>query len=151
VERLGRVVVKVGGRWREGPGVPALLFAVRDEFLRGKGVGCATDDVLEESPKTVEEHGAGDGYGDEENGHDSDANYLPSFARVIGDVAFRGRRQDGRRRCYGGLDGGGFGGVGRRSGRRRPLFCRGPGRCGGCRGTHGRPGEGVEERACGIR
>ena len=148
MERLGLVVVKVGGRWREGPGVPALLFAVRDEFLRGKGVGRATDDVLEESPKTVEEHGAGDGYGDKEDGDDSDANYLPCFARVIGDMAFRGHWQDGRCRGYGGLDGGGFGGVGRWSGCRRPLFCR---RCGGYRRTRERPGEGLEGVASGIR
>ena len=85
-------------------------------------MGRATNGVLEESPKTVEEHGTGDGCGDEEDGNDSDANYLPCFARVIGGVAFRGGWQDGRGRGRGGLDDDGLGGVGWRGGRRRPLF-----------------------------
>lgn len=43
-------------------------------------MGGATDDILEESPKTVEEHGAGDGCGDKEDGNDSDSDYLPCLA-----------------------------------------------------------------------
>ena len=128
MERLGLEVVQVGGRWR----VAALLFAVRDELLRDKGTRGAAEGVLDESPKTVEEHGAGDGRGDKENGDDSDANYLPCLARVVGGVALRGRRQDGR--CRGNGDpgcGGGFGGVGPCGGRGRGLLC------GGCEGRRG--------------
>lgn len=96
-------MVPVGEGRREGPGV-----AVGDEFLRGRGTGRATDDVLEKSPKTVKEHGACDRCGDEKDDNDGDANYLPCFAGVIG-VAFRGRWEDRRRRGYDDVDGGGFG------------------------------------------
>ena len=128
MERFGRVV-------------PVLFFAVGDELFREGGTGRAADDILEEPPEVVEAHGAGDGRGDEENGDDSDADYLPCSARV---VAFRGHGQDG---CCskGGLEGGG---LGRRGGARGPLLL------GGVEGRLRRvardAGGGLEGVECGV-
>ena len=121
-ERLTLVVVEAGRRRAEGPGVPILYFTVGYELLGGGGMGCTADDILEEPPKTVEEHGAGDGCRDKENGNDDDANYLPRFARVNASLAFYGRRQDGRCRGKGGVDGGRYDSVSSRYGSRCPLM-----------------------------
>lgn len=78
MERLGFAVVPVGEGRR--PDVVALLFAVSDEFLGHRRTGGAAGDVLEESPKTVEEQGKGNRCSDKEDGDDNDADYLPCFA-----------------------------------------------------------------------